>query len=61
LWNVFDEQKVVEAVTIALDKGNNAHEIASSLANSAVTESTPYSDNVTVMVIFFIWGDDNNE
>nr|CAG8436125.1 10605_t:CDS:2 [Entrophospora candida] len=47
----------VEAITVALDKGNNAYEIASSLTNSAVVKSKPHSDNVTAMVIFFIWTD----
>ncbi|CAH1756357.1 24368_t:CDS:2 [Entrophospora sp. SA101] len=47
----------VETITVALDKGNNAYEIASSLTNSAVVKSKPYSDNVTAMVIFFIWTD----
>jgi len=57
LWNVYDEQTMVEAITAALDKGNNAYEIASSLTNSAVVKSKPHSDNVTAMVIFFIWTD----
>nr|CAG8466170.1 8126_t:CDS:2 [Entrophospora candida] len=57
LWNVYDEQTIVEAITVALDKGNDAYEIASSLTNSAVVKSKPHSDNVTAMVIFFIWTD----
>ncbi|CAI2169304.1 6275_t:CDS:2 [Funneliformis geosporum] len=57
LWNVYDEQTVVEAITDGLDKGYDVHQLSNALAATAINHSKP-SDNVTVMLIFFVW--DNN-
>ncbi|CAG8540691.1 583_t:CDS:2 [Ambispora gerdemannii] len=54
LWNVYDEQTVVEAVTEGLDLGYDVHQIADALASSAAN-ATSKADNVTVMLVFFVW------
>jgi len=54
LWNGYDEQTVVETITNGLDRGYDVHKLALTLAKSAAN-SSKLSDNVTVMLIFFIW------
>ncbi|CAG8537599.1 24316_t:CDS:2 [Gigaspora rosea] len=54
LWNVYDDQTVVESVAKSLECGYDVYKIASVLADAAVNSAKP-SDNVTVMVIFFVW------
>ncbi|CAG8668073.1 9066_t:CDS:2 [Funneliformis caledonium] len=58
LWNVYDEQTVVEVITDELDKGYDVHKLANALAAAAINHSKP-SDNVTVMLIFFVWNKDS--
>ncbi|CAG8630344.1 9697_t:CDS:2, partial [Acaulospora morrowiae] len=41
LWNVFNEQAVVDEITICLDRGYNVHQIASTLAKTAVKMGQP--------------------
>ncbi|CAG8677271.1 2407_t:CDS:2, partial [Cetraspora pellucida] len=57
LWNVYDEQTVVESVAKCLDHGYDVNKIANILADAAASSGKP-SDNVTVMVIFFVWSKD---
>ncbi|CAG8536245.1 947_t:CDS:10, partial [Ambispora leptoticha] len=49
LWNVYDEQTVVDAVSEGLDLGYDVHQIADALASAAVN-ATSMSDNVTLMI-----------
>ncbi|CAG8528211.1 15598_t:CDS:2 [Acaulospora colombiana] len=55
LWNVFNEHNVVDEITIFLDRGYSVQQIASVLANTAAKRGQSKSDNVTVMLIYFIW------
>ncbi|RHZ75768.1 hypothetical protein Glove_209g27 [Diversispora epigaea] len=55
LWNVFDEQTVVNEVILYLDRGYDVHQIASALAEASVKRGSPISDNVTVILIYFVW------
>ncbi|CAG8524397.1 10645_t:CDS:2 [Diversispora eburnea] len=55
LWNVFDEQTIVNEVTLCLDRGYDVHQIASALAEASVKRGNPISDNVTIILIYFVW------
>jgi serine/threonine protein phosphatase PrpC len=55
LWNVMDEEQVVEVIGANLDKGRAPKDVAEYLARRVV-ESVERSDNVTVLLVVFDWG-----
>jgi protein phosphatase 2C family protein 2/3 len=67
LWNAMNEQSVVDGVDELWREGADPEEIASIMTQRAVNECPEYADNITVIVVFFMWnstmekGNDDNQ
>ncbi|KAG9293265.1 hypothetical protein G9A89_010636 [Geosiphon pyriformis] len=55
LWNFFDQNSVVATVADEIDLGYNVQQIAQELAVTVVEENKKFSDNITVVLVSFIW------
>jgi protein phosphatase 2C family protein 2/3 len=54
LWNVFEDQQVVNEVHSMLSKGMSPEQVSDALTKKV--SETPHADNTTVITVVFKWG-----